>query len=367
MGLRINDEPPIPEPPLSDDIKTAFNVTSEIQTMNELENIAHDLDLLQVQAHLIRLRILGIKHSETMCCLAFHANSVYLTKPQTFFNYLHLILKGMESVEIHFWHSYGVELIYLSLFALTRYRDCTPPVTDSTFNNAMPILRKLVSLLNNANANERDNFNNDFILDTIVNLTHVILDGKPLTSKESFDLKCCLSQAVRLGKRNSEGLDLFLLACSKTEFTVRDVVDWPEQDDVEFHNIRFERCVSPKTIAIFFEVGCDVDSVSNEGDTGLHILAKNVSSSECMQSIERLYEADVHVHQKNFEGKTMIDILRERGISLTDPSTIPACLLEPTRLKCLSARLVSTNHIPLLIQAPRLHAFVMRHSSAKRT
>ena len=354
---------PIPKPQLSDDIQAAFDVTFEVHITEELERIGLDFDLLKVKAHLIRLRILGLKHSETMRCLASDALDIRYEEPQKFFNYLHLILKGIESTEQRSWlQDYCRKLFDFSIFALKQNKDSTPPATVSLFNNAMPILRKLVSLLND---NHPYLFSIDFILDAIVNLTHILLHSEPLTSQESTDLKNYLSQAVCLRKRNNNGEDLFLLACSDSEVIFRENDDDEEDmEDEEEENddiLRFRRCPSAKTISIFIEVGCDIDSVSDYGDTAFHVLARGTTSFECMRSpFEELYQAGVHLDKTNSQGKTMLDILRDRD--LIDTSIIPACLLKFPSLECLSARLVPRNQISLLKQhIPALFESVMWH------
>lgn len=353
----VRDEEPIPKPliELIDDAKIAFKNAYEVQTLIELEDVTQDPNLLKMQAHLIRIRVLGLKHNETMRCLATYAFSIWYEDPQNFLEYIKLILKGFDSTDTFYWLKYYSKLIALSMIAIIWCIDEKLDKTN-TFNNAMPILRKLVSLL--PYASERIPFTIDFILDAIVNLAHVTLHDKPLTLQESTDLKRCLHQAVRLEKRNSKGLDLFLISCSSSRFSVKDIHCFEKTDD--FNNISYQRYASAKTILILKEVGGDIHSVCNEGDTGLHILAKNTCIYFCLSSIKTLYEAGVHLDQTNLKGESMADILRKRGIELKS-SVIPANILNIPRLKCICARKVYQFRSPLQ-EIPRdLVEFVAQH------
>ena len=319
MELRFNveSEPPIPKPPtpLTEEAKIAFKNTYEFENMEELENIAADLHSLRVQAHLIRIRILGLKHSETMRCLISYAIFIWNLKPQLFLNYGKLILKNFDfdSSEIS-WIDCCSKLFALSEVAITRVSNGM--VVDeeiSTFKNAMPFLDKYVSLLES----ESTPCSISFLLYRIVNLVHEMLNDKSLTSQESLELKRCLRRAVRLQKRSTdEGFDLFLLACSDCCVISPSVESECSDGTAQPHSIYYRRPVSAKTISIFIEVGCDLDSVDNNGDTGLHILASNCSPHQCTSSIRMLYEAGVRLDQTNSEGKTMVDVLRERGIEI---------------------------------------------------
>lgn len=366
IHLRVNfdGEPSIPKPPmtLTSDAKIAFKNSVEVQSMEEFKTVELQSfnyngsiqNFLKVQAHLIRYRILGYKHSETLRCLKDEALSIRYTEPQTFLHYVHLILQNFEVLsKTPIWFdSHSKQLISISLYILTRPNDITLADEFCVFDNAMSILRDLVCLLHQDNASS----SSDFILDTIIDLTHIILHSKPLTLQESSDLKNCLFQAIRLQKRNSKGLDLFLLACSLSSNVFVRLGG--------MFQTRFREFVSAKTISILLEVGGDIDSVTHEGDTGLHILAKSLLPADAMASpITTLYEAGVHLDQTNSQGETMADILGGRGIHL-DSSVIPAGAFKLPRLKCLCARNIpqtfysSSQPIPI----PReITKFIMRH------
>ena len=362
MELRFNfeSEPPIPKPPtsLTEEAKIAFKNTCEVQTMEELESVAGDKHSLKIQAHLIRIRILSLKHSETMCCLARYAILILDLEPQTSLYYTHLILKNFDfqSSKIPWIDDYCAKLLALTVVAITRVSSgAVADENTRAFNNAMPILRQLVNLLDS----ESNPHKVSFILHRIVNLVHVMVDDKPLTSQESLELKSCLQQAVRLQKRDTEGFDLLLLACSESHMRLAVITELSNRV-VRPQIVFYERPVSAKTISIFIEVSSDLDSVTNSGETGLHVLAYNNDPRRCTSSIRMLYEAGVHLDQTNLEGKTMIDILHdwenqnELSIIIDGISQLPP-------LKCLCARTVRLfpsllNEIP-----PNLAKFVMRH------
>ena len=95
---------------------------------------------------------------------------------------------------------------------------------------------------------------------------------------------------------------------------------------------------SAVTISIFIEVGGDVDSVNNEGDTAFHILATNMNPYPGLSSIKLLYEAGVHLDQtNNAEGKTMVGILRGRRKNLNSPNTPVFCNLRRLNVSALAS------------------------------
>ena len=366
MELRFNvQSEPIPKPPtaLTYEAQVAFKDTCEVQTMEELMNVAHDLHSLRVQAHLIRIRILGLKHRETMRCLTSYAIFIWNLRPQTFLNYCNLILTNFEYESSKLaWFHHCAKFFALSVVAMFRISKGMVAADDAigAFQNAMPILRKLISLL--SIDSELNPGCTSFILNSIVDVVHVLLDdNKPLTLQESFDLKRCLHQAVRLQKRNTKGLDLFLLSCSDHSQLNIPIESECLDGSVQTVKIYYRRHVSAKTVSIFIEVGSDLESVSNNGDTGLHVLANNIGPKLCTSSIKMLFEAGVHLDQTNAQGKTMLDRLRDRGIKI-ESSIIPDDRLRIPLLKCLCARILSPFPSVLSeIHHSSLAKFVMWH------
>lgn len=85
MELRSTDgEIELQKTPRTDDTKISLNNTFEVQNMEELNKVADDPYQLKVQAHLIRLRILGLEHSETMRCLSSYKYLAWFREPETF-------------------------------------------------------------------------------------------------------------------------------------------------------------------------------------------------------------------------------------------------------------------------------------------
>ena len=156
-------------------------------------------------------------------------------------------------------------------------------------------------------------------------------------------------------------MDLFLLACDDHSWIKFFIESECLDGTVQTKKIYYRRRVSAETVPIFIEVGSDLDSITNNGDTGLHVLANNIGPNLCTSSIRMLYEASVHLDQTNSDGKAMVDILNERGIQF-ESSIIPDGRLDIPHLKCLCARIVRPSPSVLSdIHHHHLAKFVMRH------
>ena len=361
MNLRFNiaHGPPIPKIPIAmnGSFRTAFQGISEVQHLEEMENIRLlEHNELIKQAHLVYIRTLGMNNIETIRMLYAYASSKWNMEKQSFLNYSTFIIENCDSTEVDVW-SVRKNLIFLSIATLFTFNDSEIPRGKlTTFANyAMPILRKLVSFLQQISDDNDNKKHKKFILDAIVHLTYIMANFVILSPEEVAEFECCLNQAIHLEKRTWEYIcisncprdtlpqfehathvrsyDLLLLACTASRFCGEFSNG---QNSVK--NFNLTRPVSDKVISLLLKLGANPKSAAFAGDTGLHILARN-HQTLASPSVKALLEAGADMLTTNRRGETMLDIM----------SSLPPF----PSLQSLCARTIrSYNFDPLIANTP---------------
>ena len=251
LRFEVKDEPSVPKQivTLPDVARIAFRDVREVQTKEELENLLKmDPNLLKIQALLVYVRILGLKHDETLYRIYKYGHGRYYTNDRDFLNFTYLILQICDLKKSHL--HYIKEMAILSLGIISR--------PSSTFKDAIQILEDLLVIL--GETNEDSSSFTDAILSYLVNYSFALMT-KPLTTLESDEFKRLLRRAVDMQKRDSRGHDLILLTCSPN------IYDWfyPKHGLTVFE----------KVVSALLECGADPDSKNSNNETATQLLSRS--------------------------------------------------------------------------------------------
>lgn len=338
MGFRFDVSPALSKPTtvLSEVAGKAFDA-SEVENLEQLEEMAvFDPDSLKVQALLIIYRILGINSYQTWECLNIYALDCWaLNDGRRFLNISMLVLECSQ-MEQGLWITTvdTIRRLAMSFHSLRREESDAEDRQLVSFPNVMAVLRCAANELHryaNSYNDYDDGVSCNILLDCVIQLT-IALISLTMTDEESFELKRCLYQLVRLDERSSRnGYNLLLLACSSSSYYFSSL----ELEMIDSLNIHVGQLPSAEVIRVLLEVGADPDSKDGIGNTGLHVLAR-AGETFTSPTVLALFEAGAHLDQTNVMRETMADILHKD--SPRQANTILLTPLEFPSLKCLSAR-----------------------------
>ena len=251
-------------------LSVIYKERQELQTKEEVEKAAlamQDRRSLRIQAELVYIRILGLKHKVTLQRLRRSACEMGDGNAQEFLYYTELIMQNCDSTEpyLHFYKP----LVIKSMSTIARRRVKPPQTPLEKFHHVMRILQSLLTLLENAR--EKRSLVVDFALGSIVVFTYIALENE-LTSKESVELKGLLKRAGRLRKRNRNGNDLLSLACLRAISPSTD-----STDNYGYGNrlgLFKDARVSDKVISFLIHSGIDWKTKNDFGESTAAILRR---------------------------------------------------------------------------------------------
>lgn len=339
MSLRFDVMPAMPKVTsvLSDVARKAFEI-SEVENLEQLEEMAfYDHDSMQLQAHLIAYRILGIQSIQTWECLTIYALDCWASSNGSrFLNFSMLVLECSQSMEEALWITTvdTIRRLAVSFYTLRSEESHEEDRQLVSFANVMAVLRCAANELHRSGTSNNDYENGvscSILLDCVIQLT-ILLISMTLTDEESFELKHCLYQLVLLDERSSHnGYNLLLLACSSSSY----YFNHHELEMDVSPEVDFGKLPSVEVIRLLLEVGADPDSTDEMGDTGLHVLARS-GVNFMSPTVQALFEHGTHLDQTNMVGETVADLVHKD--SPHQINTILVTPLEFPSLKCLTAR-----------------------------
>lgn len=151
---------------------------------------------------------------------------------------------------------------------------------------------------------------------------------KPLmTDEQLYRLKKAVYQLVKLNPRGKSGFTALHQACYR---------------DDSCQLIKFPICDlnTSAIVQLLVECGADTNARDNNGDTPLHIVAKNKPNNKTI--IKTLIENNSHLDTRNNDGETPLDYLAELPKFLADNQIYP---LRHLSLQCLCAQTINRNNL----------------------
>ncbi|XP_057368429.1 protein fem-1 homolog A-B-like [Daphnia carinata] len=365
MGFRFDVTPVLPKPTtVRSEVASKALDASEVETPEQLEEMAvFDPGSLRVQAILIIYRILGINSYQTWESLTTYALDCWaLGDGRRFLNVSMLVLECSQSIEEPLWITTVDTIRRLAMaFHTLRREGCDAEDRELvSFPNVMAVLRCAANELHRS-ANSHNDYDDgvscNILLDCVIQLT-IVLISLTMTDDESFELKRCLYQLVRLDERSSlNGYNLLLLACSSSSYYFS-----PQELEMNgSSDIYVGQLPSVEVIRVLLEVGADPDSKDDMGNTGLHVLAI-AGETFTSPTVLALFEGGAHLDQANVMRETMADLLLKD--SPREANTILVTPLEFPSLKCLSARAFRQQNVcwPFVDLVPSgFYDFILQH------
>ncbi|XP_060529006.1 protein fem-1 homolog CG6966 [Cylas formicarius] len=336
----------------------AYRYQTEFQTMEELELLSVDLDLLKIQSLLMAERILGTYHKDTIFRLMFRGASYADTM-----RYQRCIELWLRALEI-------------------RIDKDTILYTDTSFT-AQAVVRMMIDLNIKSELNTLNNTKQRFhysvwaykLLTKNISEMRQLLTIKPQYKRqlEYFDKipKCITHLIYLMIKTVSREEDAALITELVTDI-VKQNIKCIMVDDTLLHlcvsrlnTIRSSYFITEEPIMIFpeenvvkmlLECGSSVNAKNELGWTPLHVATIPYNYSNSLAKLLLSYGA--HIDQPNFAGRSPFDTIQE----LEDRSDIH--VLDYINLKCLCAQIITKRKIAYKNQIPKtLENFVNLHNS----
>ena len=362
---------------------SAYNNMLEVETMMELEQIISEPDTLQMQALMVRERILGPANPITSFWIMYRGSMIaktgHFNRAITLWMYA---LEMQETFSISLSIMVDTFLGFARLFSLMMshggyprekmFANMTLQRSQSTlavlekslneisntlpmrvkFIDIMMVFRRMIkvlgeghfALLDAGDLRNRDRNSIDNIIAILVHLVCLLTKQIPHLEKEKVsEVKKAVSQFVTAGFKVKEGSTPLHIACCRNISGFLDT-----------RCTSFQICSLPSlpTINLLLECGAPVNARNDDGNTALHIAARKPVDAEVIQS---LLQNGAHYDMVNNEKKTFYDLLQ--GTPLHEITNLAA----HSRLACLAARVVRKHDLELDSLPLTLKDFVLKH------
>jgi len=333
----------------------AYNNAIEFTTLEQLEEMSTDHDLIKMQALLIRERILGPAHPDTSYYIRFRG-AIYADAGnfdrciKLWFYALDMqqkVLEPLNSMTQTSFISFG------ELFSFMMMKG----VTNVKFSDLFAVFQRALCELQSALLTYKaftlkSNTNSDIFQRTLVILVNIIgllCKLKPhLTTSEIQEMKKAIYHLVILNPRGMYGSTILhiVAGCFRDPFCkyLRPLLC----PLIEFPTL--------EVINLLLEVAADPNDIDYNKNTPLHISA---TSNPCDQSVfQLLLEKGSHVDFCNNKGETPLQLLKQISPSVCSKIN----LLKYISLQCLSAQVIKKYKITYAgLVSPSLEAFVNSH------
>lgn len=332
---------------------SAYEGATEVQTVEELEELLSDPDDMKMQALLVRERILGPAHPDTSYYIRYRG-AVYADMgdfDRCIALWMYALDMQMSKLDPLSPMTQSSLLSFAELFSFMMGSGRTRSICLVQFSDICSIFTKAVCELERGRKvlmdtqtlpSERDSQNYSKLITIIMHLMSLIcrLSSK-LTKDEEHQFKKIVFKLIKIEPRNSTGQTLLHLAANEETTNVG----------------KYPVCNFPcaNCIELLTELDASPDTVDLHGNTALHVASQQKTPSpDIMLS---LLKAGAHIDTINGEEKEAMDYLDAKKKSVTS-------VIMPqnfTSLQCLAAKVVRKNKIRYRCLPKELQHFTDKH------
>lgn len=378
MDLRfLKSDAPIlkPENPITQD---AYEHAREVYDHESLQEIRGDPDAIKNQALLIRERILGPGHPDTIYFLryrgAMYADSGKFSRCISLWNYALDMQQDMLEPLNHLTLSTLYSFCELFEFMLTEKGQISSrgrQVPALRAEDVILVIEKCVLEAKNA---ARYNITDELLVQRLLTValniaalltTHWKEDGRrtqeeqqqnidTFTKEEKFRLRKAMFELVKVDLRGRDEKTLLHYSCQPLYSTPL------ASESRDYATSIVPLLPNYDVTRILCKVGADTNAKDKNGNTPLHILSEHFLLKQT-SILKLLLKHDAHYDTVNQYKKTFMDILQDRLTlyAQSDPSTekrdglmLLRCVVRHlgasnqfTSLKCLAAKCIQKNKI----------------------
>ena len=333
MLERVRDPSHIVDKPKSKLENSAYDNAIEARTLEELDELISDPDDMRMQALLVRERILGPAHPDTSYYIRYRG-AVYADLG----NFERCITLWMYALDMQQCNLDPLNLMtqssflsFAELFSFMSSEGRTRKAHPIKICDVIEVYKKAVQEVDNGieflmkeQKCERDHQNFNRLLVIVMHLLSLISKQIKFCSKEdSHTLKCLVYRMVQRKATGEKGFNVLHLAACKETSTVG----------------KYPVCKFPSSevAQLLIEVGASTTACDLEGNTPLHIAAKNKPVNR--EIMKLLLAHGAHIDASNHAGQTAEDLLHD--ITMHDI----VCPINYTSLQCLAAKKVKQSNI----------------------
>jgi len=308
----------------------AYDNATEFKTVEELEEMVCDPDLMRMQSLLIRERILGPSHPDTSYYIRYRG-AVYADSG----NYGRCISLWMYALDMQqkifdplSTITQSSLLSFVELFSLMMSKSAATVRFSDLFavlHRAIHELQIAMSQSSEVGSNDHYLTNYNRTLNIVLHFLGLLCRLKPMmTATQDFELKSACYRLVRLNPRGKNGSYLLHMACSS---------------DTSLVLFPFYEISLIDILKLLLEVGHPVNVTDYDGNTPLHIAA---SLKHCSTPIfKTLLDSGAHLDVRNASGKL--------ALHLASSSSLKPYQIYPLKyisLQCLCAQTINRDRIP---------------------
>ncbi|XP_067952052.1 protein fem-1 homolog CG6966-like [Watersipora subatra] len=333
---------------------SAYEGATEIETVNQLEDLMADHDGMRMQALLVRERILGPAHPDTSYYIRYRG-AVYADMgdfDRCIALWMYALDMQMSKLDALSPMTQSSLLSFAELFSFMMGTDrrrttCIVKVFDicSIFSKAIIELERGQKVLMGTTAlpTERDTQNYSRIVIIILHIMSLICRlTEKMTENEKFNFKQRVYKLIKMEPRSSKGQTLLHLAVSSETTNVG----------------KYPVCTFPclDCIELLLELDASVEVLDLQSNSALHVA--------CMQKkpdskvVLALLRTGAHIDWVNVEGKRPLDHL---DASSPDYKSLVHTIMPQsyTSLQCLAAKVIKRHYIRYRGRVPRqVQAFI---------
>uniref|UniRef100_A0A1B0BWH6 SOCS box domain-containing protein n=1 Tax=Glossina palpalis gambiensis TaxID=67801 RepID=A0A1B0BWH6_9MUSC len=339
-------------------LREAYCNAVEFQTLEELDNIAVDIDAMRVQSLLICERILGITHKDTLFRLTFrgasYADSLQLQRCIHLWTLL-LEIRVQHNSILHFDTCFAAQALVRLMLELNERN------THLEFNADFEHLPRFVDVLTVFN-----------LLTETISESYDLLQIRPVHRKqqENFDnIFKCIAHAIYLLVSTAHGRDEIRRVYMSVKELVKLNICSACTSDTLLHlcvsrlNVIKSGYLNDNNLNIIFpdasvikfllDCGMNVNAKNEVKSTPLHIAAQPYNFSNEIISLLLNNGADLDQPNKSDE--------RPFNLIASNPANTVS-LMNYITLKCLAATVISRYRIPYKEEIPKcLEDFLKHH------
>ena len=328
----------------------AYENSTEVQTMDHLEELISDPDDMRMQALLVRERILGPAHPDTSYYIRYRG-AVYADMG----NFDRCIMLWMYALEMQQKMLEPLSpmtqsslLSFAELFSFMMNDGRNRPSFPVSFQDMIIVFEKAVQELEVGTeqvgkmpSTDRDITHFNRLLVIIMHFICLLCRIQAtMTSQQEAHFKRIAYRFVRMDPRGIKRVTPLHLACNKETSTVG----------------RYPVCTFPSedVITLLVDVGANVNATDLDHNTALHVAAMNKPCKPAV--IKVLLERGAHIDACNVDHKNPMELVR--NITIYDVVSP----LNYMTLQCIAARKIMEYDVSYKGHIPaKLETFVSMH------